>query len=101
MSRRHYSKEFKDRAAELVRMTGQSVHAVAMELEVPPGTLWKWVHRADAPSDEQAPARGGRPEAAWVDPVVYRAALERITELERENAFLGKASAFFAKKAHP
>jgi hypothetical protein len=35
------------------------------------------------------------------EPAAYQAALKRIAELERENAFLGKAPAFFAKKAHP
>jgi hypothetical protein len=39
--------------------------------------------------------------AGPVDPAAYQAALKRIAELERENEFLGKASAFFAKKVHP
>ena len=36
--------------------------------------------------------------AGPVDPAIHRAALQRIAELERENEFLGKVSAFFASK---
>lgn len=78
MSRgRHYSAEFKREAIALVT-PDRRWREVAAEVGVPEGTFWRWV-------------------------VAHRevAALRRIAELERENEFLGKASAYFARKHQP
>jgi transposase len=99
---RHYAPEFKQEAVALVA-AGHAVKDVAIELGLPQHTLWGWVY---AERDRAARAQAGSTgaslgEAAPVDPAAYQAALKRIAELERENEFLGKASAFFAKKVHP
>jgi len=99
MSRgRQYSAEFKREAVALVT-PGRRWREVAVELGVPEGTFWRWVvaHREAATKSTGPVGLGAGP----VDPVAYQAALKRITELERENEFLGKASAYFAKKVHP
>jgi transposase len=95
---RVYSDTFKTEAVGLVE-SGRTIEEVARQLGMPSGTLGTWVtrHRRDHPMVT--------PDAsvveAPVDPATYRAALRRITELERENEFLGKASASFAQKVHP
>ena len=95
MVRRRYSEAFKREAVALVA-SGQSVEAVAGQLGMPHGTLWNWVTADAARPTAGKPA--GMTEAEWVDPTTYRTALKRIAELERENEFLGKASAYFAQK---
>lgn len=87
-----YTDEFKREAVALVA-TETSVSEVARELGIPHQTLWKWVD-ADRHRQVQATQEAAGP----VDPAAYAAALKRIDELERENAFLGKVSAFFARK---
>lgn len=94
---RQYADDVKREAVALVT-AGHPVKAVAREVGVPQHTLWGWVY---ADRDRQALAQATQDATALVDPAAYQAALKRIAELERENEFLGKASAFFAKKAHP
>jgi transposase len=91
MGRRgRYSDAFKREAVELVQ-GGRSIDEVAVALGVAPGTLWHWVAKArgtTAPGDDRE----------VVDKAVHDAALKRIAQLEAENDFLGKASAYFAEK---
>lgn len=94
---RHYAEEFKHEAVALVT-AGHAVKDIAVELGLPQHTLWGWVYAA---RDRQAAAERQRDSTEPVDVATYQAALKRIAALERENEFLGKASAFFAKKVHP
>jgi transposase len=99
MSRgRQYSAEFKREAVALVT-PDRPWRAVAAELGVPEGTFWRWVlaHREASAGSTGAAS----PTSPPVDPAAYQAALQRIADLEREVEFLGKASAFFARKVHP
>lgn len=90
--RRRYTDEFKLSAMALVS-DGHTVEEVATQLGLAPGTLWNWVHDRE---------RAAVPEVAGhVALATHQAALRRIAELERENEFLGKASAYFARKAQP
>jgi transposase len=94
---RHYAEDFKREAVALVT-AGHAVKAVAIELGIPQHSLWSWVY---ADRHRQAMAEAEQVTATPFDPAAYQAALKRIAELERENEFLGKASAFFARRAHP
>jgi transposase len=101
MPRREYSASFKHEAIELVQ-AGHGVETVAVQLGVPHGTLWNWVNRQRDPRPSGVTTPSGASLASEViDPAAHRAALRRIAELERENEFLGKASAYFAQKVHP
>lgn len=95
---RVYSDAFKTEAVGLVS-SGRTVEEVARQLGMPSGTLGTWVTRDRRNQPVVAEDAGGRDVP--VDPAVHRAALRRIAELERENEFLGKASAYFAQKVHP
>ena len=95
MGRRgRYSETFMREAVAMVT-PDRTVQEVAVRLGIAPGTLWNWVekHRiaATVPREPRAPE--------VVDKTVHDAALERIRELEAENAFLGKSAAYFATKA--
>lgn len=97
MPRRRYAEEFVQEAVALVA-SGRSVGEVADALGIPHGSLWNWVAKANGPVTAGSP--GAPPAPAPGDPAAYAALQRRVAELERENEFLGKASAFFASKAH-
>lgn len=89
---RRYSPEFRREAVALVTAE-QTVTEVAQELGMSAKTLSMWVNA------ERKRARAAEDLAAGpIDPATHRAALQRIAELERENEFLGKVSAFFASR---
>ncbi len=92
---RRYSPEFKQEMVALVT-SDRSVSEVAREMGLPAQTLSAWVN-AERKHIEAAELAAAGP----VDPAAHRAALRRIAELERENEFLGKVSAFFASKTQP
>ena len=89
-ARPSYSAEFKADAVALVISSGRSPSLVAPELGISVTALKRWVrlHR------EGDPAADGKPD----DPAKYKALEARLRELERENDFLKKVSAFFAKE---
>jgi transposase len=97
MSRRTYSDEFKREAVALIN-AGHTVEQVAIQLGVPNGTLWNWVKGKNHRAVHRKP--DGMTEEEWITPAAYQAARKRIADLERENEFLGKASADFAQKGH-
>lgn len=94
-AQRTFSAEFKREALALVT-PDRTVSGVARELGIAESTLSAWVN-AERRQVEAAELAAAGP----VDPARYRAALQRIADLERENEFLGKVSAFFASKTRP
>lgn len=92
-SNRRYTETFRQGAVDLV-LSGQSMASVCRQLDIPDTTLQNWVYRQRQPEAARMPDPG----MEAIDPKLYRAALKRIHELEEENAFLGKASAYFAQK---
>lgn len=88
-----YSDEFKADAVALVESSGRSLPAVAADLGISLTALKRWVRLAREADQEG----GGKPEDP-VNPVKYKAMEARLRELERENDFLKKVSAFFAKE---
>lgn len=94
MGRRgRYSDEFKREAVTMVT-PDRPVQEVAIRLGVAPGTLWTWVEQQRLNAAHPGSAQGGD----QVEKAVHDAALARIRQLEAENDFLGKASAYFAGK---
>ncbi len=90
IAQRTYSPEFKREALALVTAERRQ------------GDCRDWVMSAKKlRSRQQSVKRSSAAERAAagpVDPAAYHAALQRIAELERENEFLGKVSAFFASR---
>ena len=85
--RSEFSREEKIAAVKLVTEGGRSVLSVANEYGIHENTLGKW-KRQYAINPEGA-FNGG--------PVVEASSKRRIRELEEENDFLKKVSAYFAK----
>lgn len=92
-AKRKYTKEEKEDAIRLVRVSGQSITKTAKELGIPQNTLNNWVRQAQIDSGEG-------PAEAWT--TEEKAELRRLRkELRRvtmERDFLKKVSAYFAKE---
>lgn len=86
-----YTDEYRVECADYVISAGRPATEIAEELGMPAKTLQGWVRARRRQLDGSNP-----PGAASLDPEL-RAARKRIAELERENEFLKKASAFFAR----
>lgn len=84
-----YTPEFRMETADYALSTGKPIVQVASELGINGKTLQRWVQiRRKQLSGE---------DALDAESAELRDARKRIKELEQENAFLKKASAFFAK----
>ena len=88
-SSNRYTEEYKKETAEYAIASGKSVNQVAKELGLCQTTLNKWVVKRQKESD------GGTSRPS--DTSEVRELKKRVAELEMENEFLKKASAFFAK----
>ncbi len=91
-NRRRYSKEQREDAVRLAKVSGQSIAQTARDLGIPQNTLNKWVRQAKIDAGEG-------PEGAWTTDE-----REELRKLKRENRrlrmerdFLKKVSAYFAK----
>lgn len=83
-----YSREFQERAVELVRSSGRSLHSVSQELGVSWASLKKWCQKVEV---EQS----GKQSDAFQE---LQALRKRVKRLEMEREILKKAAAFFAKE---
>ncbi|PWJ61801.1 transposase [Rathayibacter iranicus] len=93
-SRGKYSPEFRAEAVREVIDKSRPVADVARDLGLVPQTLTNWVAAYRRSNGE------GEEELTVQDRARIKELERRIRELEAENLFLGKASAFFAKKLH-
>lgn len=92
-SRPTYSDEFKADAVALAESSGRPLALVAAELGISLTALKRWVKLAN----EGQSGDGKKPDQP-VDAAKYKALEARLREVERENEFLKKVSAFFAKE---
>ena len=88
-----YAPEFRRRVVELVR-SGRSVAAVAADVGVSEGTVYRW--KAQDRVD-----RGERPGSSSLERVELFEARRRIRELETELAIVKQASALFVEGGSP
>ncbi len=91
--RTRYTDEYRQETADYTIASGRPITEVARELGLNPKTLNHWVvARRRGLADPEAAA------AAKAEDAELRAARKRIRELEVENEFLKKASAYFARE---
>jgi transposase len=91
--RRKYPREFKVEAVRRVLEDGQSQKHVAQDLGINSNTLSLWTKQFRNNPSHSFPGNGRQtPEEAELTKL-----RRRVAELERENAFLKKAAAYFAK----
>ena len=96
ISRRKFTLEFRVEAAHRVIDTGRSIKAVASELSIEESTLSRWV-RDERRRMEASDSQGGAPLTPAERAELIRLRRE-LAELQKDNAFLGKAAAYFAAK---
>jgi len=92
--RRRYTEEYRRDAASLVLDTGQTIRAVAKQLDLGEQLLGSWVkkERLRRTSTDNGQST---PEETAAEIARLR---REVADLKAENEFLGKASAFFAAK---
>ena len=92
-SKRKYTKEQKEDAVRLVRVSGQSIARTAKDLGIPENTLWNWVRQAKIDAGEG-------PEDAYTteEKAELRRLRKELRQVTMERDFLKKAAAYFAKE---
>jgi len=94
-----YTTEYKIEAAHRVIDSGRTIAEVARELGIDPGMLSVWV-KDERRRVTAAEAVGDQPLDAAERAELLRLR-SRVSELEKDNQFLAKASAYFASKTNP
>ena len=92
--RKKYTPEYRREAANLVIESERPIAHVAKEIGVSAGLLGRWVKLE---RERRQAAAQGRPDPREMEAEIT-ALRRRVRELEKENEFLGKASAFFASR---
>jgi transposase len=92
---RHFSREFKRDAVQLVTEKGMSVGKVARELDIHPNLLHFWRRRFLAQGDKAFVGKGCvKPEEAEI-----RGLRKRLEKVKEERDILKKALAVFSKQS--
>lgn len=91
--RTRFTDEYRQETADYAIASGRPITEIARELGLNSKTLNNWVvvRRRELADPEEA-------AAARAEDAELRAARKRIRELEMENEFLKKASAYFARE---
>lgn len=84
--RQRYNEEFKREAVKYIQGSPKTIPDIAEELNIPAGTLSKWMAKYRTFSDEPVTSRED-----------LKAAQQRIKDLEEEVEILKKAVHFFSK----
>lgn len=92
MMGKQYTEEFK-KAVVQDYSTGKSYNQITAEYGVPNGTLAAWIKKYSEECKYQNPQN-----TSTITVKEMRDMQKRLAELEKENAFLKKAAAFFAKE---
>ena len=91
-TRRRFTPEYRRDVASLVLDTGSSIASVARDLGLGESVVGRWVKLE---RERRQAAAQGRPDPRELE-AENTAPSRRVRELEKENEFLVKASAFFA-----
>ena len=93
-TRRRFTPEYRRDVATLVLDSGSSIASVARDLGLGETVVGRWVKLE---RERRQAAQQGHPDPREMEAEIT--ALRRwVRELEKENEFLGKASAFFASR---
>lgn len=93
-TRRRFTPEYRRDVASLVLDTGSSIASVARDLGLGESVVGRWVKLE---RDRRQAAAQGCPDPREMEAEIT-ALRRRVRQLEKENEFLGKASAFFASR---
>ena len=93
-TRRRFTPEYRRDVASLVLDTGSSIASVARDVGLGESVVGRWVKLE---RERRQAVCEGRPDPREMEAEIT-ALRRRVRELEKENEFLGKASAFFASR---
>lgn len=93
-TRRRFTPEYRRDVACLVLVTGSSITSVARDLGLGESVVGRWVKNE---RERRQVAEQGRPGLREMEAEIT-ALRRRVRELEKENEFLGNASAFFVSR---
>ena len=93
-SRRRFTPEYRRDGASLVLDTGSTIASVARDVGLGESVVGRWVKLE---RERRQAAQQGHPDPREMEAEIT-ALRRRVRELEKENEFLGKASAFFASR---
>ena len=93
-TRRRFTPEYRRDAPSLVLDTGLTVASVARDAGLGESVVGRWVK---IERERRQAAQQGRPDPREMEAEIT-ALRRRVRQLEKENEFLGKASAFFASR---
>ena len=88
--RRQFDEQFKREAVRFLEETGRPLRAVAEELQVSDGALWRWRKRWGTGAGVGAPL-------AEAEAAELRRLRREVAVLRQERDFLKKATAYFAQ----
>ena len=91
-TRRRFTPEYRRDVASLVLDTESTIASVAREVGLGESVVGRWVKLE---RERRQAAAQGRPDPRELEAEIT-ALRRRVRQLEKENEFLGKASAFFA-----
>ncbi len=91
--RRAFTDEYKAEVVELIRKSGQSIGAIAKELDLTETAVRTWVRQAEVDS-----GRGPVGALTTAEREELAQLRKRVKTLEMEREILKKATAFFAKE---
>jgi transposase len=96
----NYSQEFKDQIVELHRQGGRTYMDLAKEFNLAATTISNWVRAADKRDAKKAALAGSDGSAGGEsDQAKIRRLEKELARKEQELEILGKALAFFARRA--
>jgi transposase len=97
MKRKHFSKQFKLEALQLLKHSEKSGAELARELGIRRNQLYKWQSELLRLGEEKA-FNGPWANASKSNVSELTALKQRVAQLEEENAILKKAEAYFTRK---
>lgn len=94
----HYSEEFRREAVRRSEQEGVTAAEVARELGIHPGQIYNWRRQYNRLSEKQFNSMNGV-DYSKEESEEVRALKRKIADLEEENQFLKKATAYFSKES--
>jgi transposase len=91
--RRIFDKEFKQRTVELIKQGDKKVKEVALDLDIEPGDIYRWIREFNRDPEDSFPGKGKlKPEDEE-----FRRLKRQLADVTEERDILKKAVAIFSK----
>ncbi|WP_128896757.1 transposase [Longirhabdus pacifica] len=95
MGKKHYEKSFKEKLVLMHLKDGRTINSLTKEYQLGQGSLNLWIKQYRKECENQPSSHDSNNSALFDELAALR---KKTEELEKENRFLKKAAAFFAKE---